>query len=179
MTERETVRTERPPDPEDGPRVGLASYDLHDPEATFRLIEPFRPAPAGRRAGFGTWSLGVLLTWTVNLLALAAAGLVVTNVGPYDPSAYVAWAAVFGLVNASTWIAARLLRRPRAAFPAAAALLAVDVVLVWLMTVLARPFHSPDLPALAKAGAIMWLANLPLALLYVRWHGRAAPRLPA
>src|SRR5215472_13988809 len=167
MTERETVRTDRAPD-EDGPRVGLASYDLRDPEATFRLIEPYRPGPTPRGPGVGTWTLRVLLTWSVNLAALAAAGLVLTTVGTYDPVAYVGWAVVFGAVNSTTPAVARLVRRPRAVLLSAAALLVADVVLVWLMTALTQPFHSPDLVAIAKAGAVMWLANLPLGVLYLR-----------
>jgi hypothetical protein len=178
MTERETVRAERTP-AEDGPRVGLASYDLRDPEATFRIIEPYRPRAAPRGPGFGTWALRALIAWAVNLLALAAAGLLVTTVGPYDPVAYVAWAIVFGAVNASTPVAARLARRPRAVAITAAALLGVDVGLVWLMTVFAQPFHSPDLVEIAKAGAVMWLANLPLGALYLARRGPASPRQPA
>jgi len=157
----------------------MASYEPSDPEATFRFIEPFRPAPAPRRAGVVTWSLRLLVTWSVNLVALAAAGLVVTNVGAYDPFAYVAWAAIFGVVNAAPLVSARLIRRPRVGLLTAAALLAVDVVLAWLMTVFAPAFHRPDLVALAKVGAIMWLANLPLTMLYLRSRGPAAPRQPA
>src|SRR5689334_364971 len=82
--------------PGDGPRVGLASYELRDPEATFRLIEPFRPRPEPRPPGAGTWALRALLVWAVNLVALAGAGLLLTAVGPTDPFAYVAWGAVFG-----------------------------------------------------------------------------------
>jgi hypothetical protein len=178
MTERDTVGTENPSDPREGPRVGLASYELRDPEATFRPIEPFRRGPAPRRAGLGTWSLRILLTWSVNLVALAGAGIIVTNVGPYDPSAYVAWAAVFGLVNASTPVSARLFGRSMVALLTAAVLLAVDVALVWLMTVVARPFHSPDLVALAKVGVVMWVANLPLAVWYLRRGVPAARREP-
>jgi hypothetical protein len=177
MTERETARTEGAPN-EDGPRVGLASYDLRDPEATFRLIEPYRPGPAPRGPGIGTWMLRALLTWSVNLVALAAAGLVFTTVGTYDPVAYVGWAVVFGAVNASTVVVARLVRRPRVVLIAAAALLVVDIVLVWLMTVFTRPFHSPELAAIAEAGAVMWVANIPLGVLYLR-RGPASPRQPA
>jgi hypothetical protein len=178
MTERETVRTESTP-VEDGPRVGLASYELRDPEATFRIIEPYRPRAAPRGPGFGTWSLRALIVWSVNLLALAAAGLLVTTVGPYDPVAYVAWAVVFGAVNTLTPVASRLARRPRAVVITAAVLLGVDVILVWLMTVFARPFHSPDLVDIAKAGAVMWLANLPLGALYLVRRGPTSPRQPA
>jgi hypothetical protein len=178
MTERETGRTEGAPE-QVGPRVGLASYDLRDPEATFRLIEPYRIAPGPRGAGVGTRALRALLTWSVNLLALAAAGLILTTVGTYDPVTYVGWAVVFGAVNASTPAVARLVRRSRAGLITTGALLAVDVVLVWLMTVFARPFHSPDLVAIAKAGAVMWLANLPLGALYLRRRGPTSPRQPA
>lgn len=163
----------------DGPRVGLARYDPSDPEATFQVIEPFRPRPEPRRPGFGTWSLRLLLTWAVNLAALAAAGIIVTDVGASDPFAYVAWAAIFGLVNASGPITARRVRRPGGAVVAALVLLGVDVVLVWLMTVIARPFHSPDLAGIAKAGAVMWFANLPLGVLYLRRRTPVAPRQPA
>jgi hypothetical protein len=175
MTERETVPAEGAPVP-GGPRVGLASYHPSDPEATFRVIEPYRPAPAPRRAGFGTWSLRLVLTWSVNLVALAAAGLVVTNVGAYDPFAYVAWAAVFGLANAAVPVSATRGRRRSAALVAALVLLGVDVVLVWLMTVFARPFHGADLAAIAKAAAVMWLANLPLAVLYLNRRAAAPGR---
>jgi len=61
----------------------------------------------------------------------------------------------------------------------AAALLVADVVLVWLMTALTQPFHSPDLVAIAKAGAVMWLANLPLGVLYLRRRGPTSRRQPA
>jgi hypothetical protein len=178
MTERETVRTDGAPDPE-GPKVGLASYDLRDPEATFRLIEPHRPGPAPRGPGVGAWALRALLTWAVNLVALAAAGLIFTTVGTYDPVAYVGWAVVFGAVNSSTAVVARLVRRPRAVVVTAAVLLAADVLLVWLMTVLTHPFHRADVAAIAEAGAVMWLANLPLGMLYLRKRGPASPRQPA
>ena len=177
MSERETVRRDGTPD-EVGPRVGLASYQLHDPEATFSIIEPYRPGPVPRGAGFGTWSLRVLITWSVNLAALAVAGLLVTNVGPSDPVQYVAWALVFGVVNASTPVAAMLVRRPRPVLATAAVLLVADVVLVWLMTVFAQPFHSPGLVEIAKAGAVMWLANLPLGVLYLV-RRPTSPRQPA
>jgi uncharacterized membrane protein YvlD (DUF360 family) len=196
MSGRETIRADMPPipdppheirtrpprfrgDPGDGPRVGLASYQLSDPEATFRLIERFRPQPAPRGPGIGSWALRILLIWSVNLVALAAAGLVVTNVGANDPFAYVAWAGVFGLVNASVPLSARLLRRPLAVLLAAVLMLGVCVALVWLMTVVVRPFHTPDLTAIAKAGAVMWLANLPLGVLYLRRGSPTAPRRPA
>src|SRR5215472_17579807 len=171
MSERETVRTEGTPE-DDGPRVGLASYDLRDPEATFRVIERYRPRAAPRGAGFGTWSLRALLTWSVNLVALAVAGLIVTTVGTYDPVAYVAWAVVFGAVNTATPVAARLVRRPRAVLLTAAVLLVADVVLVWIMTVFAQPFHSAGVGEIVKAGAVMWLANLPLGALYLSWPAR-------
>jgi len=169
---------------DDGPRVGLASYDLRDPEATFRPIEPFRPRPEPRRPGVGTWTLRALAVWAVNLGALAAAGLLLTVVGASDPFAYVAWAAIFGLVNASlrpaTWVAGRLLerrlleRRLLASVGPAVVLLGIDIALVWLMTALARPFNSPDVADIVEVGAAMWLANLPLTLLLLR-----PPRSPA
>jgi hypothetical protein len=159
--------------PDDGPRVGLASYDSRDPEATFRPIEPFRPRPEPRRPGVGTWSLRALAIWAVNLAALAAAGLLLTVVGASDPFAYVAWAAIFGLVNASlrpaASVAGRLLeRRLLATVGPAVVLLGIDVALVWLMTAFARPFNSPDVADIAEVGAAMWLANLPLTLLLLR-----------
>ena len=55
----------------------------------------------------------------------------------------------------------------------------VVFALVWLMTVIARPFHTPDITAIAKAGAVMWLANLPLGVLCLRRGSPAAPRTPA
>jgi hypothetical protein len=55
----------------------------------------------------------------------------------------------------------------------------VDVALVWLMTVVVRPFHSPDLTAIAKAGVVMWVANLPLGVLYPRRGAPATRRRPA
>jgi hypothetical protein len=196
MIERETARTEsapildppheirtRPPrprgDPGDGPQVGLATYELSDPEATFRVIEPYRPRPAPRQPGLGSWALRVLFIWSVNLVALGAAGLVITNVGANDPFAYVAWATVFGLVNASVPLSARLVRRPPAVLLAALLLVGVDVALVWLMTVVVRPFHSPDLTAIAKAGVVIWAANLPLGVLYLKRGAPAARRRPA
>lgn len=175
MAEHEELQADGAATP-DGPRVGLASYDPSDPEATFQIIEPYRPRPAPRRAGFGTWLLRLAITWSVNLVALATAGLVVTNVGAYDPFAYVAWAAVFGAANAALPASGRLGRRPHAVLLAAAALLVLDVVLVWLMTLLARPFHGADLPAIAKAGAVIWLANVPLVALYLKRRSAAAPR---
>jgi hypothetical protein len=162
MTERDTIETPSTPD---GPRVGLASYELRDPEATFRIIEPFRPRPAPRAPGPGSWALRFLLAWAVNLVALAFAGLLLTAVGPNDPFAYVAWAAVFAAVNASLPVYAGRRPSPRHLLVAVAALLVVNLALVWLMTVLARPFHSPDLAAYAKAAAAMWAANLPLGAL--------------
>jgi hypothetical protein len=167
VTERETIQEGTGAEP-DGPRVGLASYELRDPEATFRIIEPFRPRPEPRPPGPGSWLLRFLLVYAVNLVALAGAGLLLTAVGPSDPFAYAAWAVVFAAANASPPVLARLVPRPRAVLVAAAFLLVVDVALVWLMTLLVRPFHSPDLAAYAKAGAAMWVANLPLAALYLK-----------
>jgi hypothetical protein len=163
--------------PADGPRVGLASYDVRDPETTFRPIEPWRRAPLPRRAGVAGWVLGGLFLWSVNLAALAVAGLLVTSVGASDPVAYVAWAAIFALVNASCLVAARLAGfRFGLLLAAAAGLLVVDVALIWLMTVVVRPFNTPVLPDIAKAGVVMWMANLPLAVLYRGRRGPAAPR---
>lgn len=176
MTERDRDRTDGGP-PEDGPRVGLASYDVRDPESTFRPIERWRPAPLPRRAGAGAWLAGGLVLYSANLLALAVAGLLVTTVGGSDPVAYVAWAAIFALVNASGLVAARLAGRPLGRLlAAAAALLVLDVALTWLMTVVVRPFNTPALPDIAKAGLIMWVVNLPLGVLYRGRRGPAAPR---
>ncbi len=148
-----------------GPRVGLASYEFGDPEATFRPIERFRPRLVPRRTGLVGWALRIALVLSVNLGALAAAGLLVTNVGTNDPSTYVIGAVVFGLAGASLGLATRFGRgRWRIAAPVLG-LLAADAVLVWLMTAVAPPFHPPDLAAIVKAAVVMWLANLPLWLL--------------
>jgi hypothetical protein len=151
-----------------GRKVGLATFDLNDPYATFEPIEPVRP-PRPRPFRIWLWPVRVLAVWLVNLVALAAAGLVVTTVGTTDPLAYVTWATVFGAVNASGLVAGRLWRglAPAAALATAIPFL-VNLVLVWLMTVTAPPFHSPNLPAIAKAAAVMWLVNLPLRLLFPR-----------
>jgi len=155
--------------------VGLASFDLNDPDATFRPIEPFRPPPPDRgpvRALL--WPLRLLVLWLVNLAALAVAGLLVTNVGAGDPFAYVAWALVFGLVNACLRPATRPWRSPLAPIVSGTALpFAVDILLVWLMTVTAPPFHAPDLGSIARAATVMWLVNLPLRLLVRRRVERA------
>ncbi len=159
-----------------GPRVGLASYEFGDPEATFRPIEPFRPRPAPRRPGLVGWALRTGLVWSVNLGALAAAGLLVTNVGTNDPSTYVMGAVLFGLAGVSLGLATRFVPgRWRIAAPVLG-LLAADALLVWLMTVVAPPFHPPDPAAIAKAAVVMWLANLPLWLLLpLRRAPAAAP----
>jgi hypothetical protein len=164
----------RPPDHTDdtqpeGPRVGLASYDPRDPVATFRTIERFRPRREPRRPGVGTWSLRVLVMWALNMAALVGAGLVLTTVGTGDPFAYVAWAMVFCLATVALIGGAWLLERSLLTIVGPVALLlVVDVVLVWLMTLIARPLVTPDLTAIAEAGAVMWAANLPLAILLVR-----------
>lgn len=178
MNERDVVWSSRGRTT-DGPRVGLASYESSDPEATFEIIEPSRPQLAPRAPGLGTWLLRGLLVWAVNFVALLAAGLVVTAVGGTDPLQYVAWAVVFGLVNAALPLSARLLRRLPKVLAVGADLLVVDVLLIWLMTVVARPFHSPDLPAIAKAGAVMWAANVPLLVLFLGRGDQAVARPPA
>jgi hypothetical protein len=152
----------------EGPRVGLATLDASDPEGTFRPIEPYRPPPVRVGAGAALWPLRVLGVWLVNLAALALAGLVLTNVGSGDPFPYVAWSATFGLVNMGAHVAARLAATPRVAIGVAAALLPVNVLTVWLMTVVSPPSHAFDATALVKVGAIMWLANLALSLLIPR-----------
>jgi uncharacterized membrane protein YvlD (DUF360 family) len=174
VTERDRVDREDPSIP-DGPRVGLATFDVSDPDATFRPIEPVRPAPGRRPVRALLWPLRFPAVWFVNLVALAAAGLIVTSVGPGDPVAYLMWAAMFGLVNAYLRPAARLGRGPLAPIVSAAVLpFAVNVVLVWLMTLIAPPFHAPDLTSIAKAAIIMWLVNLPLRLL-IRPRVKPAP----
>jgi hypothetical protein len=159
----------------DGPRVGMGSFDLSDPAATFRPIEPVRPAPRLRPVRALLRPLRFLAVWFANLVALAAAGLIVTSVGPGDPVAYVMWAAAFALVNASLGPAVRLWRSPFAPIASATAVpLVLNIVLVWLMTVIAPPFHAPDLASISKAATVMWLVNLPLRLL-IRRPSRPAP----
>jgi uncharacterized membrane protein YvlD (DUF360 family) len=173
VSEHDRAQGESPPIP-DGPRVGLATFDASDPDATFRPIEPFQPpaSPGRRRAAW--CALWLFVGWLVNLAALVIAGLIVTSLGADDPFAYVAWAAVFGLVNACLPLTSRLGRGPRAAIVSAALPLAVNVVMVWLMTAVAPPLHAPGVAAIAKAAALMWLANLPLRLLIRR---RATPAI--
>jgi peptidoglycan/LPS O-acetylase OafA/YrhL len=168
VTERDRIQRERQLTG-DGPRVGLAAFDPHDPEATLRPVEPVRlPPPTRGGAKALMWPLRLVAVWLVNLMALALAGLIVTNVGADDPFAYVGWAALFGLVNAFGRPPARFGRGRRAVVVSAALLLAVNVVTVWLMTVLAPPSHGPDLAGIAKAAAVMLFANLPLRLLLRR-----------
>jgi putative membrane protein len=172
VSEHDRAQRESPPIP-DGPRVGLATFDASDPDATFRPIEPFQPPHSRERRRAAWWALWLFVGWLVNLAALVTAGLIVTSVGADDPFAYVAWAAVFGLVNARLPLASRLGRAPRAAIVSAVLSLAVNVVMVWLMTAVAPPFHAPGVAAIAKAAALMWLANLPLRLLIRRRPTRA------
>ena len=160
----------------DGPKVGMASYEPSDPEATFRFIERARPQPVSRPPGFASHARRLLIVWAANLVALLGAGLVLTAVGATDPFQYVAWAAVFGLLNATLPPSIRLLKRPPLVLAAAAGLVVADVLLVWLMTVLARPFHSADLFDFAKAGAVMWAANLPFTVLSLTRGDRAPAR---
>lgn len=167
MSEHDRAQRESPPIP-NGPRVGLATFDVSDPDATFQPIEPFQPPPTHGRRRAAWWALFLFVGWLVNLAALVTAGLIVTSVGADDPFAYVAWAAVFGAVNACLPLAFRLGRGLRAAIVSAALALAVNVVMVWLMTAVAPPFHAPGVAAIAKAAALMWLANLPLRLLLRR-----------
>jgi hypothetical protein len=162
MSERERTRNGAVPD---GPRVGLASYDARDPEATFRPIEPFRPPPPSGRARVVVVPLLVLGTWLVNLGALAFAGLVFTAVGADDPFTYVAWSAIFALANAGGHLASRRAQGARAALAAAALLVLVNVVLVSLMMRVAPPSHQQDLAAIARAALVMWAVNLPVRLL--------------
>ena len=167
MSEHDRAQRGSPPIP-DGHRVGLATFDASDPDATFRPIEPFQPPPSRGRRRAARWALWLFVGWLVNLTALVTAGLIVTSVGADDPFAYVAWAAVFGLVNSCLPLASRLGRGPRAAIVSAALPLAVNVVMVWLMTAVAPPFHAPGVAAIAKAAVLMWLANLPLRILIRR-----------
>ncbi len=169
MTERDRIQRERQSSP-DGPRVGLVAFDMHDPQATLRPIEPVQPEspPASLRVRALLWALRILVAWLVNLVALALAGLIVTNVGSDDPFAYVAWAALLGLVNAAGRHPARFDRGWRAVVGPAALLLAANLVMVWLMTLVARPSHVSGLASIVQAGAVTWLANLPLRLLHWR-----------
>lgn len=167
MSEHDRAQRESPPIP-DGPRVGLATFDASDPDATFRPIEHFPAPPSPGPGRSAWWALWPLAGWLVNLAALVTAGVIVTSVGADDPFAYVAWAAIFGMVNASLRPPSRLGRGPHAAIVSAALSLAVNLVMVWLMTATAPPFHAPDVAAMAKAAAVMWLANLPLRLLIRR-----------
>lgn len=158
-----------------GPRIGLATYDVHDPYGTFRPLEPVPPPPRPAPARALLWPLRLLLAWLANLGALAVAGLVFTNVGAGDSSAYVTWATVFGAVNAGLRPAAGVLRGRYAPVVSLAVLpFAANVLLVWLMTVVAPPFHAPDAGSIAKAAAVMWLANLVIRPLI--WHGLWRPR---
>lgn len=167
MSEHDRAQRESPPIP-DGPRVGLATFDASDPDATFRPVEPFQRPPSRGHRRAAWWALWLFVGWLVNLTALVTAGLIVTSVGADDPFAYVAWAVIFGLVNASLRPASKLGRGPHAAIVSAAFSLAVNVVMVWLMTATAPPFHAPGVAAVAKAAAVMWLANLPIRLLIRR-----------
>lgn len=163
-TERDSVRNDGAATAE-GPRVGLASYQLADPESTFRLIERFRPRRPPRRIGLVGWSLRILLIWSVNLAALAAAGMLVTNVGTNDPSTYVAGAVVFGVVGVAPALGVRFGRGRGWIAAPVLGLLAIDALMVWVMTLVAPPFHAPDLRAIVKAGVVLWLANVPLWVL--------------
>jgi hypothetical protein len=172
QTEREDASTT------DGPRIGLASYEVHDPDGTFRPIEPVPPPPRPAPARALLWPLRLLLAWFANLGALAVAGLVLTNVGPADSFAYVTWATVFGAANACLGAAALLWRGRYGAVASLVALpIAVNVILVWLMTVVAPSFHAPEVASIGKAAAVMWLANLPLRPLI--WHGLSRAHDPA
>jgi hypothetical protein len=170
MTERERARGDGPPVP-DGPRVGLATYDPRDPEATFRPIEPFRPPREPSRARALLPPLLVLAAWLGSLAALAFAGLVFTNVGADDPLTYVVWSALFALANVGGHLAGSLGRRVRRGLAAAALLVVANAILVWLMTRFAPPSHAPDVAAVARAGVVMWLAGLPLGALAWRLRG--------
>lgn len=162
------------PAPAGGPIIGVAAYDVHDPYGTFRMIEPAPPPPRPAPARALLWPLRFLAAWLANLGALALAGLVVTNVGPGDSSAYVTWATVFGVVNAALRPAGGLWRgRWTSVLSLAVLPAAVNLLLVWLMTVVAPPFHAADLASIAKAATVMWLANLPLRPLV--WHGLTRP----
>lgn len=151
---------------QDGPVVGLAAYDPSDPEGTFRPIEPPPPPPPepGPVSALA-WPLRVLGAWLANLTALAVAGLLLTATGPADPLAYVAWAVVFGLVNYSGRLMARLWRPPLTAIAGAGLPLVGSLVTVLLMVAISPPAHATDLVSIGKAAFVMWLANLPLRLL--------------
>ena len=145
-----------------GRPVGLATFDVRDPDATFRLVEPVPPPPPRPGAArLLVWPLRLLAAWVLNLVALATAGLVLTDVGSSDPLPYVVWAALFGLVNVLLRFLVRL-RRGRLALVLSAVVLPflVNVLLLWLMTVTAPPFHAVDLTGVGEAALVMWLANL-------------------
>lgn len=118
----------------------------------------------------------LVVAWLVNVVALLVAGLLVTSVGASDPFAYVAWAAMFGLVCASLRHAPRLGRVPVAWVTSAALLFAVCIVMVGLMTLIAPPVHAPNVTTIARAATVMWLANLPLRLLFRRRPPGSPPR---
>jgi hypothetical protein len=141
------------------PRIGLASYDLRDPAGTFQTIEP-APLPARRSPTRALlWTLRVALVWFANLGALAFAGLIATTVGGADPVAYVTWGTVFGVAN----VAAGRYGGPFTTVVSLVLLpLALDVALVWLMTVAVPPPHGTDPLSIVWAAGIMWLVNLPL-----------------
>jgi hypothetical protein len=176
--------------------VGLASYDARDPEATFRPIEPPRPVRVPRRPPAVVWPLLVVVAWVGEIVALVAAGMLVTAVGATDPLVYVEWGAGFGATSAALYLLARFrgplaarlrLPRRRLAFDrlpgwgrdlaglAGFALLALvtDVALIWTMTMIAPPSHAIGPFDVARAGAVMWIANLPLGMLLQRRPGRA------
>jgi hypothetical protein len=152
----------------DGPQVGLATYDPSDPVGTFRPIERFRPPPEPGPLRALVWPLRLLFVWLVNLGTLAAAGVLVTNVGPADPLAYVWWSATFGILNVGVRLTGRLWRGPLAAGLSLAAPFVANVAAVGLMTVVSPPVHTPDLASIAKAAVMMWLVNLPMRLV-VPW----------
>jgi hypothetical protein len=174
MADSHHVERQQPTDPA-GPLIGLASYDGRDPEGTFRAIEPVRlPRNLPRRRSW-PWPVLVLGVWFANLVALAVAGLIVTNVGADDPFAYVLWATVYAVVNASMGPVAGLTHGPLARVASLVAVpFAVNVVLVWLMTVVVPPLHTTEALSIAKTAAIMWLVNLPPRLLiwrlWLRWR---------
>lgn len=141
------------------PRIGLAGYDPRDPAGTFHTIEPATPPARRSPARALRWPLRIALVWFANLAALAFAGLIVTAVGSSDPVAYVTWATAFAVAN----VAAGRYGGPFTAVVSLVALpLALDVAMVWLMTVAVPPPHDADPWSIVRAAAVLWLVNLPL-----------------
>src|SRR5690349_9827555 len=153
----------------EGPRIGLASYHGHDPEGTFRLIEPVRQPRLPSPAAALRWPALILLVWVANLGALAFSGIALTTVGAADPVAYAWWPAVFAIANVGFHLTARRWHGRIPPLAAAVVLpLVANVPLTWVMTVLSPPVHGTVLTGVLEVAAIMWLVNVPVALLIAR-----------